>query len=209
MNQFTRWTAAEGPIAPGTTIGRSDIFDSRNTFNGGELGLAARTNYCRWSLDLAGKLSFGNTHSVVSIDGATITTVPNGGSDTTPGGLLVNGANFGRHEEDKFSFIPELNATLNYQLASGLRLGVGYTFLYWTNVARAAEQVDVNVDPTVPVGSAQQFVIQAERPLGARTEPQPRIRFLSGPAESLGCHRLAWVPCPTLAWACSTFAALG
>ena len=33
-----------------------------------------------------------------------------------------------------------------YQVAPSIRIHAGYSFLYWTNVARAGDQIDLNVD---------------------------------------------------------------
>jgi len=37
--------------------------------------------------------------------------------------------------------------TLGYDLTPRLKATVGYTLLYWTNVARPGDQIDLNVDP--------------------------------------------------------------
>jgi len=42
--------------------------------------------------------------------------------------------------------MPELAATLGYELRPGVRLTAGYTFLYWTNVVRPGDQIDLSVN---------------------------------------------------------------
>ena len=42
--------------------------------------------------------------------------------------------------------MPEIGFTLGYDLTSRLKATVGYTLLYWSNVARPGDQIDLNVD---------------------------------------------------------------
>ncbi len=43
--------------------------------------------------------------------------------------------------------IPELGATLGYAIAPNLRVLLGYTLLYWGNVVRPGDQIDLAVNP--------------------------------------------------------------
>ena len=54
----------------------------------------------------------------------------------------------GIYDRDQFAVIPEFNLNVGYQLAGHLRGRVGYTFIYWTNVLRATEQIDTVINPT-------------------------------------------------------------
>jgi hypothetical protein len=49
-------------------------------------------------------------------------------------------------ERDRFSVIPEVGINLGYQITDGLKIFVGYNFLYWSNVVRAADQIDRTLD---------------------------------------------------------------
>jgi hypothetical protein len=156
IRQFSEWTVAQGPILPGTTQELFDWFDTKNQFHGGELGLAyqRRVGGC-WSLDLLLKLALGNTRSRVSIQGATQTTVPGGGSADFLGGLLAQETNIGLYEQNDFAVIPELNLSFACDLTCQLRLTFGYDLLYWSAVARPADQIDLGVSqfpPEPPAG---------------------------------------------------------
>lgn len=122
-----------------------DSFDTENTFHGGEVGISWEGYRARWSLELLGKLAFGNNHQEVTVNGSTAATT--GGITTRGvGGLLALPSNIGRQTDDEFSIIPEFGATLGFALTPSLRVTAGYSFLYWTNVVRPGDQIDLTVD---------------------------------------------------------------
>ena len=43
--------------------------------------------------------------------------------------------------------VPELNLNVGYQVTDHLRAYIGYTFLYWSDVVRAGEQVPRAINP--------------------------------------------------------------
>jgi hypothetical protein len=156
VNQFSEWTQPQGLIPAGTTKSLFDRFDTENQFNGVELGLVYEEHVGRWSLEMLMKLGLGNTHSRVSINGMTTTTVPDAGTTTFPGGLLAQQTNIGQYNRDQFAVIPELGVTLGCDLTCRLRATFGYTFLYWNRVARPANQIDTSVSqlpPEAPTGA--------------------------------------------------------
>ncbi|MGA2617385.1 MAG: BBP7 family outer membrane beta-barrel protein [Thermoguttaceae bacterium] len=156
ISQFSEWTASQGQIVAGTTKSLFDLFDTENQFQGAELGVVYQQHIGRWSLETLMKLGLGNTHSRVLIDGMTTTTVPNGGTTTFTGGLLAQQTNIGQHDKNQFSMIPELGVTAGCDLTCRLRATFGYTFLYWSRVARSADQLDPNVSqlpPEAPTGA--------------------------------------------------------
>jgi len=146
---------------PSPTIGISDTFHTRNDFNGADVGFSTQWHRNRWSLDTLLKLGIGQTHTQVLINGST--TIGNG----TPlnGGLLALPSNMvpQPHESRQFSMIPEIGLTLGYDLTSRLKASVGYTLMYWSNVARPGDQIDLNVDPN-------QFPSEAQ-PVGTGSKP--------------------------------------
>jgi len=143
IRQFTESTE---PFSQGTTIDLFDRFHSRNRFHGAELGVLYSERYCRWSLEMLMKVGFGNTHSRVSIDGSTTTTVPGESPVTTSGGLLALPTNMGMYGDNRFTMVPEFGITVGYDLTPRLRATFGYTFIYWSNVARAGDQIDLDVN---------------------------------------------------------------
>ena len=122
-----------------------DGFGTTNTFNGVELGTVYQKYRGRWSLEGILKMALGSTHQTVSINGFT-TTTQNGVSTTDQGGLLALSSNIGNYSRNQFSMIPQLGANVGFQLTPRLRVLTGYTFLFWSNVVRAGNQVDLQVN---------------------------------------------------------------
>jgi hypothetical protein len=132
----------------GTTLDAFDLFDVRNDFYGGTLGLRSVSYYRNWSLTMLGKVALGSVRQSVSIDGQTVITLPDGPSATTEGGLLTQLSNMGTYDRNRFAVVPEARIMLCYNFTPRLSLGVGYEFMYWDSVALAGGQVDRLVDVT-------------------------------------------------------------
>ena len=125
-----------------------DSFKTTNQFNGIDFGALAQVYRGRWGLEFIYRLALGNTNQLVNISGST-TTTQNGSSTTVPGGLLTQTTNIGQYDRNVFGVVPELDANLTYALTPRLRLVLGYTFIYWNNVARAGSQINTNVNSTL------------------------------------------------------------
>lgn len=150
-----------------------DEFDARNSFNGADLGFLWRWEQRRWSLDLLTKLALGSNQQRVVINGntttadttkvysvnttnpassnprtSTITLPPDGENQGqyTGGGLLAQRGNIGTYSESVFGLVPELGATVGYQLNSRWKARVGYSLLIWTNVVRPGDQIDGTIN---------------------------------------------------------------
>jgi hypothetical protein len=154
ISQSSEWATSQGLIIAGTTKSLFDLVDAHNQFNGAELGIVHQRHVGRWSLELLMKLGLGNTHSRVLVDGMTTTTVPGAGSATFVGGLLAQSTNIGQYEQNRFTVIPELGVTLGYDLTCRLRATLGYSFLYWSTVARPGSLLDTNVSQLPPEPAA-------------------------------------------------------
>jgi hypothetical protein len=134
----------------------SDSFRTLNQFNGGEFGVIERWWRDRWSLQVLGKVALGASSIGTTIAGSTTTTqtTNSGGgpvtvvTGTAPGGVLAQPTNSGRFDDSLFAAMGEFGVTADYALWSQGRFLVGYTFLYWTTVGRAADQIDPVVNPT-------------------------------------------------------------
>ena len=124
---------AAGP----STIELYDLFDSNNDFHGVDMGMNAVFRHNRWSLELLAKMALGNTRSRVSIDGATVTTSVGGVVDNDVGGMLALSTNIGNYTQNNMAVIPELGVTLGFDITQRFRATFGYTFIYWSNLARA------------------------------------------------------------------------
>jgi Putative beta barrel porin-7 (BBP7) len=125
-----------------------DHFQTRNDFHGADFGTAIR--FCKgcWTIDFLSKLALGNTRSVINIDGSTIIT-QQGQAQTFQGGLLAQRTNIGSFTADEFAVVPELGLTLGYRINPCWRVTFGYTFLYWSRVARAGDQISRDLNPNL------------------------------------------------------------
>ena len=101
---------------------------------------------------------------MVNLVGATTRAGAGVPAGTVPGGLLVLSTNGGRRARDEFAVVPEIGINVGYQICYWLRAYVGYSFLYWSDVARPGDQFNRVVNPTIvpasntfgtPIGPAQ------------------------------------------------------
>ncbi len=141
-------TALTSTIVPtGTNFAINDTFGTKNQFNGAQVGMIWQRNMGRWGFDATTKFAIGGLNQHVTVAGATTVSVPNTPAVTETGGFLALGSNSGTYGRTVFSMIPELNANLNYRLNPLWRINVGYTLLFVTQVLRASDQIDRNINP--------------------------------------------------------------
>ena len=78
------------------------------------------------------------------------------GVTVTDSGLLVQSTNRGIFERDTFSTLSEAGLALRRQFACGLAARFGYSFIHWSDVLRAGEQIDLMINPTqIPPGTLE------------------------------------------------------
>jgi hypothetical protein len=138
---------ASGGLA-GSNIAVTDSFLTHNTFWGGELGMDFELKRGRWSFDILGKVALGDTREVVKINGSTSLQAPMGMPTVSMGGLLAQPTNIGNFSRDRFAVAPEAGVKVGYQVTDWMKLSVGYTFLYLSDVARPGNQIDRVVNTT-------------------------------------------------------------
>jgi hypothetical protein len=153
------------PIQPGNQIDVVDAFATSNDFVGGDIGYETQWEHRRWSLNLLTKVAIGNTRQRVAINGSTVIDDEMGTVTSSPGGLLTQRfeetrtdpdpdvttddfvvGNIGSYERDEFSMIPEIGLTLGYNITPRLKFTAGYTLLYWSNIVRPGDQIDLDVN---------------------------------------------------------------
>jgi hypothetical protein len=171
INEFI--TALPGnPSDPaGTRVSVSDNFQTRNRFNGGQVGYAAERIWGRFSASGRASVALGDTTETLDISGSQARLRPGMlAPDTFAGGLLATGPNLGHFTRDRFSVVPELTLNAGYWLTPVLKAYVGYNFLYWSNVLRPGDQIDRTVDvtfvPNPPPGV----------PFSGQNRPQPTFQ---------------------------------
>ena len=141
----------------GSTFSLYDEFESENKFHGGEFGIRIikQKNFC-WSFECSAQIALGNTQSLVQIDGQTISTARDGSSTTTDIGLLTQESNIGEYQVDKFSGIAEFGINARRHFVCGLDARIGYTAFFWSDVIRAGDQIDLDINTTqIPPGQLQ------------------------------------------------------
>ena len=126
----------------------NDSFYTQNQFHGVDFGTLIELRRGCWTLDLLSKIALGNNHSIVRINGNTDITENNVTTANT-GGLLAQRTNIGTYTNDRFAVVPELGITLGYNVTPCLRAVVGYTFIYWSQVARAGDQISRDLNPNL------------------------------------------------------------
>jgi hypothetical protein len=168
INEDLNVLSANNPAIPlGTTFNLQDKFNSTNEFNGGQVGLAGEYRSGRWYLGGRNLIALGNNHSDVTISGFTKATTPGGTPILNAGGLLTQPTNIGTYSNDRFAVAYEAQTILGYQVTDGIRAFVSYSFLYWTNVARAGDQIDLVVNSSqIPPGTLN----GAARPIFIRND---------------------------------------
>jgi hypothetical protein len=168
-------------VAIGTTFSEIDVFETRNQFYGGELGFIAELHRCPFFVEASLKLALGVNQSRTQIAGQSTATVPVPGGPpvvvVTPAGLLAQSTNIGTYvDDDDFAVIPEVGLTVGYDITPRLRVVAGYTFMYWTGVVRAGDQIDatLNLSQLAPGG-----LVGAPRPEFRRVTDDMWVQGLS------------------------------
>jgi hypothetical protein len=141
-------------VPVGTQFATQDDFSTTNSFYGANLGVMLERQGPEW--DFTGSLRFalGGTSQHASISGFSSTTTPGGAVTNFNGGLLALPTNIGDYHKNNFVVIPQLELKLGYKLSEDFKFTVGYDFLYWSKVFRAAEQIDPFVNPSQASGQA-------------------------------------------------------
>ena len=135
----------QGPLF-GIPIDIQEAFRTANDFHGGEVGLIAESQRGRWYVRGVAKVALGCTRRTARISGTTQVD----GFDIETGGVLALPSNIGRYQSTVFSAVPEAGISVGYDVTRRLRVFGGYSFLYWGNVARPGDQIDLRVNTTQP-----------------------------------------------------------
>lgn len=134
-------------VVDGTRQDIVDRFETENEFHGALIGLDAVYRSVCWRLELMARIGFGNMRQMVNIAGQTTNDVPGdpGSPFVIAEGLLAGAANSGRRQRDEFVVVPELGASMVYELSDCVDVSFGYSFIYWSSVVQAGQQIDPNL----------------------------------------------------------------
>lgn len=130
------------PGLGGSRILVTDSFSTRNSFYGGQVGVRKEWWRDRVFVNGTAKVALGVTQQVVDINGSTTIIAPGGAARTERGGLLALSSNIGHYSREAFSVVPEVNMNVGVQVNNNVRVFMGYSFLYWSNVVRPGDQID-------------------------------------------------------------------
>jgi len=130
-----------------------DVFNTKNNFYGGQLGLAWEYDYSCVSLTVKGKIALGAMRESSVINGRLVTNDYNGFGAVLeyPGGYFALPTNSGKYHQTKFAAIPEFNFNVGYQPFDWMQIKLGYTFVYVSSVLWAGKQIDRTINPTQAV----------------------------------------------------------
>lgn len=141
-----------GVLPVGTQFTVTDDFSTRNEFHGGSLGFWYEKYRGPWTVSLLTKVSIGRMHEQIRVRGNTVVTDVNNVATNFEGGLLAQATNIGNYERNQTVFVPEINFNLSRQLTQRLDFTIGYTFIWWSNVVLAGDQIDMQVNDTQMLG---------------------------------------------------------
>jgi hypothetical protein len=126
----------------------NDAFRTRNEFHGGQIGNELSLRRGRWTASSLTKVHLGTMAQRVSATGRSVTQIPGLPPTVTQDvndGLFARGDARQTRSQDLFTFAPEMNLKLGYQFRDHVNFHVGYSFIYWSSVALAGEQMDRNL----------------------------------------------------------------
>ena len=141
-NDFGLFADVQNPL-----VGRRrtylDRIEAENRFYGGQVGFEMVMNRGKWQARSLTKVHLGNMEQTLISGGAAsdttgaVTSVSNGGLYT----LETRGTD----TRDEFTFVPEANFKLGYRFRKNVLLTTGYSFLYFDDVALAANSINRNI----------------------------------------------------------------
>ena len=138
------------PIPDGASLSDFDSFGAANHFWGPQIGTRFDWQTDLLHVSLVTKLAMGVTEQLVTINGGTSVLGPGGALVASqPGGILALPTNIGRHVSDQFTVVPEIGLSIGYRITPQIEARIGYTFLYWSSVARPGNQIDRSVNTSL------------------------------------------------------------
>lgn len=151
--RVTFFTSSPYLAHAGNVFQTKDKFEVENNFYGGQIGIEFDYACNCFFFNIKGKVALGANCSSVDIDGRFLTNDFNttsfvGTPQAVVGGLFALPTNIGHHHKTYFSVLPEVSVNVGYKLWECLRLQVGYSFLYASNVLRAGKQINRHINPT-------------------------------------------------------------
>lgn len=155
-----------------------DSFHAKNNFYAGQLGAKLDYYLCdNFFINLVGKVAIGAMCQDVDIRGNLITDDFTNFTTlvTYPGGYFALPTNLGRHHRTCCAIMPEANINVGYSFMDCVKVQVGYTYIFVSDVVYATKQVNRHLNPTQ--SAAIEFTDSAV--LVGRACPQGKVRSSS------------------------------
>lgn len=145
------------PLTAGSDIAITDSFRTLNQFYGGQIGVQGGITWWRFTVNGTAKVALGSMREEAKISGSTSALDPTIGlNQTTPGGLYALAGNSGAYNRNILAVVPEGSLWFSVEITPQIRAMLGYTILYFSNVARPGDLLDRSVDRT-KIPSSQAF----------------------------------------------------
>ena len=145
---------------PGTVRTFSDMIEAENRFHGGQLGFELSATRGCWMVRSMTKVHLGNMQQTYTASGRSTNAILPNAPAQFPIGMLVQSNNSGTFQDDVFAFAPEANFKLAYRFRPNVLLSVGYSFIYFDNLALTGSVIDRNIDGPL-LGSGNSGVLPA------------------------------------------------
>lgn len=133
----------------GTRIQVHDLFRAENRFHGAQVGFVSEFRHGKMFIETRGTVAMGPVIQTATIAGSTEITTPGSPTTVSTGGLLAQTTNIGTVTRTRFAVAPEVGVNIGAQVTDHVRLYVGYSFLYWSNVVRPGNLIDLGVNPNL------------------------------------------------------------
>ncbi len=136
--------------APGTVRSFYDSLDAENRFHGGQLGFELSATRGCWMVRSLTKVHLGNMEQTYTSVGRREfqSPPPNPGNPPTPPAVSNDGmyVQTATRSRDVFAFAPEANFKIAYRFRPNVLLSVGYSFIYFDNLALNGSVLDRTID---------------------------------------------------------------
>ena len=168
---FERLTAIDpqGPLLLGTQFELTDNFSSESRFQGVELGLVGELARHRYFVSGECRVALGQSYHRLQVSGSSRVSVPGQPPVTFAGGLLAPGENW-EYSDQEFAVVPQAEVRIGRYFTDHVRLSIGYSLLYWSQVVRAGEHISTTLD-------SNQLPTFASSPAAARDMPLSSSSF--------------------------------
>ena len=156
MNEAFKMSTNSHDINSGDNFSSFDSFGARNRFVGFQVGADVAWRWDHISLGAFNKLAVGSTEARIEVNGMrtglTIAgnSVPSAGflaTTSTAGGVLTSPSNIGTFNRDHLAVVDEIGVNANFEICEGVAVTAGFSFLFWSDVARAGDQISTIVAP--------------------------------------------------------------